>query len=138
MKTAISFALALTLAVSTLAAAATTPTNSSANKNTTGAANTTNTKNTTTNTKASTQQLLKVSNEGFAAIRAIRAARVAIFNGQPTVAGNLLNKASVDLKTATKNAPTFVDAAEATVNGKVVAGAVEVELDSNRRPGLVG
>jgi hypothetical protein len=88
--------------------------------------NTTNNTNTWNDSNTSTRELLKVSNDGFAAIRAIRAARVAIFNGQPTVATKMLNKATVDLKAATKTAPTFVAAAEATVNGKVVAGEVEV------------
>ena len=77
------------------------------------------------NTNTSTQELLRVSSNGFAAIRAIRAARVAIFNGQPNVATTMLSKASVDLNAAAKDAPTFVATAEATMNGKVVAEEVE-------------
>jgi hypothetical protein len=88
--------------------------------------NTSNNTHTWNNSNASNHELLKVSSEGFAAIRAIRAARVAIFNGQPNVATNMLNKATVDLKVAAKDAPTFVATAEATVHGKVVADAVEV------------
>lgn len=135
MKAVITLAVALTLAAYSSAMAVDTATKSTTNtKTTVSTPSTTNTTNATTNTSTKntnqtttpTQQLLKVSNEGFAAMRAIRAARVAIFNGQPTAAGKLLNKASVDLKTAVKNSPLFVDAAEATVNGKVVAGAVEV------------
>lgn len=108
---------------------ATSPTNTKWNKNETWNKNAKNANkdvNTSDNAGDSTQQLLKVSHEGFAAIRAIRAARVAIFNGQPKTASKLLTKASTDLQTATKNAPMFVAAAEATANGKVVADAVEV------------
>jgi hypothetical protein len=82
--------------------------------------------NTVNNANSPTQQLLKVSQEGFAAIRAVRAARVAIFNGQPNVATEMLNKAKTNLDTASKDAPLFVANTEATVNGTVVADAMTV------------
>ncbi len=87
--------------------------------------NTTNQNGTWNTNNMSTSELLRVSNEGFAAIRAIRAARVAIFNGQPTVATKMLNQARHDLNVAAKDAPSFVAASETTMNGKMVAGTVE-------------
>jgi hypothetical protein len=72
----------------------------------------------------------RVSYEGFAAIRAVRAARVAIFNGEPKVALNWLTKAQTELAVATKDAPLFVATTEATVDGKVVAGEVTVSKEN--------
>jgi hypothetical protein len=72
------------------------------------------------------QNLLKVSQEGFDAMRCIRAARLAIFNGQTDVATDLLNKAKTNLEAAAKDAPTFVTTTQTTVNGNVVAGDVAV------------
>jgi len=78
------------------------------------------------NANTSTQEAMKVSYEGFAAMRAIRAARVAIFNGEPKVATEWLNKAQTELEAAAKNAPMFITTLEASVNGKVVAGDMTV------------
>jgi hypothetical protein len=54
-----------------------------------------------------TQDLMKVSNEGYDAIRAIHLARMAIFNGDTKIADKMLEKAKKDLDAATKDAQTF-------------------------------
>ena len=66
------------------------------------------------------QDMLKVSREGFDAMRAIRAARIAIFNGQPKLATEMLVKAKTDLDAAAKDTTTYVIDAKAIVDGKVV------------------
>ena len=55
------------------------------------------------------QEMMKVSQDGFTAMRAIRAARVAIFNGEPKVAENMLTQAKNNLQAAWRNA-SFLDA----------------------------
>jgi hypothetical protein len=132
MKLVVSLVVALTVAMHSYALAVDSSTKTSDNANRSTTNKTSNKTDAWAKTgiskdDASTQELLKVSQEGFAAIRAIRAARVAIFNGQPMVATKMLTKAKVDLKAASKNAPTLVTATEATVRGKVVADAVDVE-----------
>jgi hypothetical protein len=89
-------------------------------------ANATNKTNTWNNANTSAQETVKVSLEGFAAIRAIHAARVAIFNGKPKVANEWLNKAQAYLTTASKNVPLYITTTEASVDGKVVAGDMTV------------
>jgi len=109
------------------------------NTNTTNNTGTTNNTNTPTNGNTwnnntnmwnngngTTQGLMKVSHEGYAAMRAVRAARVAIFNGQPNVAIQMLNTAKTNLAAAAKNAPMFVANTETTVNGKMVADEMTV------------
>ncbi len=54
-----------------------------------------------------TQDLTKVSHDGYSAIRAIHAARIAIFNGETKLANEMLDKAQKDLDAATKDAQTF-------------------------------
>jgi hypothetical protein len=78
------------------------------------------------NANTSAQGTVKVSLEGFAAMRAIHAARVAIFNGQPKVANEWLNRAQSELQTVAKNAPLYITTTEASVNGKVVADDMTV------------
>lgn len=65
-------------------------------------------------------QMLKVSHEGFAAMRSIRAARIAIFDGEPKLAVKMLGKATADLDAAAKDTTTYVIDAKAIVDGKVV------------------
>jgi hypothetical protein len=142
MKSVVTFAVALAFVCSSAMAANTTNKNSQNTKSPTSAAwqstktmptatttqngNTTKT-NTTKNGKTSTtsnssvEKFMKVSHEGFDAMHTIRAARVAIFSGQPDVAANLLNKASTCLQNAAKDAPTFVMTTQVTVNGNLLA-----------------
>ena len=54
-----------------------------------------------------TQDLMRVSDDGYNAIRAIHLARVAIFNGDTKTAKEMLDKAKKDLDAATKDAQTF-------------------------------
>ena len=50
---------------------------------------------------------MKVSDDGYSAIRAIHLARIAIFNGDTKAAKEMLDKAKKDLDAATKDAQTF-------------------------------
>ena len=54
-----------------------------------------------------------MSNDGFAAIRAIHVARIAIFNGDTKLAGEMLEKAKKDLDAATIDAKAFATDAKA-------------------------
>lgn len=66
------------------------------------------------------ESLLKLSNEGFQAMRGIRAARIAIFNGQTDVAAKMLTEAKDSLDLAVKNAPDFAIKSQVSIGGKVV------------------
>ena len=68
------------------------------------------------------QEWTKVSQDGFAAMRAVRAARVAIFNGEPKVTTQMLNEAKDNLQTAYKDAWSFFQNTEFTAKGKTVTG----------------
>ncbi len=68
---------------------------------------------------------MKVSQDGFAAMRAVRAARVAIFNGEPNVTTQMLNKAKDNLQTAYKDASSFLQDTKYTVKGKTVTGKLQ-------------
>ncbi len=57
---------------------------------------------------ALSQDLMKVSNEGYGAVRAIHVARIAIFNGDTKLAGEMLAKAQKDLDAAAKDAHNFL------------------------------
>ena len=65
-----------------------------------------------------TQDLMKVSDDGYSAIRAIHLARVAIFNGDTKIAKEMLDKAKKDLDAATKDAQTFAADNKAADHGK--------------------
>ena len=65
-----------------------------------------------------TQDLMKVSDDGYSAIRAIHLARVAIFNGDTKIATEMLDKAKKDLDAATKDAQTFAADNKAADHGK--------------------
>jgi hypothetical protein len=56
---------------------------------------------------AQLQQFNKISQDGYSAMRAIRAARMAIFKGQPDMANVLLAKAQEDLRAAAADATTW-------------------------------
>ena len=65
-----------------------------------------------------TQDLMKVSDDGYSAIRAIHLARIAIFNGDTKTAKEMLDKAKKDLDAATKDAQTFAADNKAADQGK--------------------
>jgi hypothetical protein len=65
-----------------------------------------------------TQDLMKVSNDGYGTIRAIHSARIAIFNGDTKLASEMLEKAKKDLDAATKDAHTFAADAKAAGHDK--------------------
>ncbi len=74
---------------------------------------------------APTKDLMKVSQDGFSAMQAVRAARVAIFNGEPNVTTQMLNKAKVGLNAATKNASPFTQFSKTTRGGKTATGKIQ-------------
>jgi hypothetical protein len=108
MKVVVSFAVALTLVVCSFAVA-TDYSSKAANKSNT-----------------QTPEIVKVSHDGFAAMRAVRAARIAIFNGEPKMAMEMLDKAKTDLETAAKEAPMFIATEEVSVEGKPVADEMAI------------
>jgi YfdX protein len=63
------------------------------------------------------QAIMKFSQAGNAAIREIGAARLAIFNGAPETAMELLNKAKTAVNKAEQEAPTFVTKTTTTAEG---------------------
>ncbi len=71
--------------------------------------------------------LMKLSNDGFQAMRAVRSARIAIFNGNPKIAKEMLEKAKVSLQAAAKDAPVFVVDVKTGVKGKIVSDTVSVD-----------
>jgi hypothetical protein len=74
----------------------------------------------------SSQELTKISQEGYDAMHSIRAARVAIFNGQPDVAMALLSKAKSNLDAISKNWPTT-----ATTTQNATSGNTGVAVTTN-------
>ena len=68
---------------------------------------------------------MKVSQDGFAAMQAVRAARVAIFNGELNVTTQMLNKAKNGLYAATKNASPFTPFSKTTGDGQPVTGKTQ-------------
>ena len=62
----------------------------------------------------------KLSQDGFAAIRSVRAARLAIFNGKLEMVSEQLTKAKELLDKAEKEAPSFTVKTDASINGKNV------------------
>ncbi len=77
--------------------------------------------------------LLKFSEAGNAAMREIRSARFAIFNGEPKVAMKEMESAQTFLKQAEKDAPTFDVKTTIKVDGKVV-GATERQQEAMKIP----
>jgi len=64
------------------------------------------------------QDLTKVSKDGFSAFRAIHVARIAIFNGETKAASEMLEKAKTDLDAATKDAQAYAADAKVADHGK--------------------
>ena len=73
------------------------------------------------------QALMKFSTDGQSTVRDVSAARVAIFDGDPKVADDLIAKAKASLAKAETDAPNYGPKSTETVNGKM-AGA-EPEKD---------
>jgi hypothetical protein len=65
-----------------------------------------------------TRDLTKMSHDGFAAIRAIHGARIAIFNGETKLVEEMLDKAKKDLDAATKDAVAFAEDVKVEDHGK--------------------
>lgn len=53
---------------------------------------------------ADTSEVIKLSDEGYQALRAVRGARIAIFEGQPELAGKMLDESEKSLSAAQKEA----------------------------------
>ncbi len=69
-----------------------------------------------------TRDLMKVSNDGYGAIRAMHTARIAIFNGDTKLANEMLENAQNDLDAATKDAHTFAVDSKAADHEKMESG----------------
>lgn len=72
---------------------------------------------------AAQRALMQLSQDGFSALRAVRVARIALFNGQPEVVSQLLDSAQASLRAAEREAPSFTVTAGETVKGKQGAAA---------------
>ncbi|MGD9540209.1 YfdX family protein [Methylocystis sp.] len=67
---------------------------------------------------AAERALMQLSQDGISALRAIRSARIALFNGKPEIVSQLLDSAEASLRTAENEAPSFTIKASETINGK--------------------
>ncbi|MGD9659292.1 MAG: YfdX family protein [Methylocystis sp.] len=72
---------------------------------------------------AAERALIQLSRDGVAALRAIRSARIALFNGRPEIVSQLLDSAEASLRTAEREAPSFTFKASETINGKEAESA---------------
>jgi hypothetical protein len=72
--------------------------------------------------------LLRLSQDGYSAMRSIRAARIALFNGKTETVSGLLHSAIASLHAAEKEAPTFTLKVNESVSGK----SVEKESESGK------
>lgn len=69
---------------------------------------------------AEVQDLTRFSSDGKAFTEAVRAARTAIFNGDPKTAKDLMSKAKASLQAASKDAPSFNVKTSTSFHGRVV------------------
>ncbi|MGD9544202.1 MAG: YfdX family protein [Methylocystis sp.] len=67
---------------------------------------------------AAERAMMRLSQDGFSAVRAVRAARIALFNGKPEFVSQLLDSAEASLRAAEKEAPSFTVKVSETINGK--------------------
>ena len=74
---------------------------------------------------ATEQAMFKFSEAGNSAMRNIRGARFAIFNGEPAVAIKLMEAAKASIEQAEKEAPTFDTTSKMIVGGSVVGTSSE-------------
>ena len=85
---------------------------------------------------AAEQAMYKFSETGNSAMRSIRGARLAIFNGEPLAAVKLMQSAKALIEQAQKGAPTFDTTSKVVVGGNVLGtssdkseiGSVPVDL----------
>ncbi|MEJ8845639.1 YfdX family protein [Variovorax rhizosphaerae] len=73
------------------------------------------------------QALMKVSQDGYMAVRAARGARMDIFNGNIKGATDLLARANASLTAAKKDAPMFIVEVKTGMDGKVVKDTTSVD-----------
>jgi hypothetical protein len=78
-------------------------------------------------TAAQDREVMKLSKEGFQAMRSVHEARIAIFNGNPDAAREALAKAKASLDLAGKDLPIFVVDVKTGVKGKIVDDTKTVE-----------
>ena len=71
---------------------------------------------------AAAQEVMKVSKDGFLAMRAIRAARIAIFNGEPKEAVEIMGKAKAALDAASKDESLVVSDLKTLAGNKAAHG----------------
>ena len=76
---------------------------------------------------AAEQDMMKYSESGFAAMRDIRGARLAIFNAETADAKKLLEDAKSKIAAAEAEAPTFVTTTTMTIDGKPVEAGAKVK-----------
>jgi cellobiose-specific phosphotransferase system component IIA len=81
--------------------------------------------------KAAAQDVMKVSKDGFAALRAIRGARIAIFNGEPKEAEELLTKAQKDLDAASESQSAFLTELKKIVGDKNSPSAMKAATSAD-------
>jgi len=82
---------------------------------------------TTAKANAEERDVMKLSQDGFQAMHSVRAARLAIFDGNPQAARDLLAAAKTSLQAASKEAPVFMVDVKTGMNGKIVADATSVD-----------
>lgn len=73
------------------------------------------------------QEVMKASKDGFAAMRDIRAARIAIFNGDPQKAIEMMGQAQTALDTASKDESMFVSDVKTVAGAKAAADIVKAD-----------
>ncbi len=73
-----------------------------------------------TKADAQAQEIIKFSQDGNAAMREVRGARFAIFNGDPKTSMQLMENAKASVAAAEKDAPSFGTRTTMSVQGKVV------------------
>ena len=77
--------------------------------------------------KTEDRDLMKLSEDGFKSMRAVHQARLAIFNGEPKVAHDLLMGAQASLKSTAGDESIFVAEVKTGMNGKVVDDTKSVD-----------
>jgi hypothetical protein len=82
-------------------------------------ASSTATPSTTATQNSDAQALMKFSDEGHSAIQDVSEARVAIFDGNPKLAMDMISKATVSVDKAEAEAPSFAAKMKESVQGKV-------------------
>jgi hypothetical protein len=78
-------------------------------------------------TASQDREMLKLSQQGYQAMRDVRIARIAIFNGDPKAAADMLGKAAKSLAAARTEAPVFVVDVKTGVQGKIVEDTTSID-----------